>query len=211
MIVLGLCQPDLCRLHALPPRDIKRLFAYSSIEHMGIITFAFGMGGAARELRRPAAHDHAFSLTKSAIFFAVGHIAQVKGTQRLADIQGLSASAIRCWPSASPWAWSPSPACRHSACSPREFMLLTSTFARRAAGSPCCRAFGLLIGVRRTARLRLSGTMLFGEPSGAGPASVEATRTRRWSCISRWYWRRASSAAAEPVVRWFQRVAVSCG
>ena len=26
-------------------RDIKRLFAYSSIEHMGIITFAFGMGG----------------------------------------------------------------------------------------------------------------------------------------------------------------------
>src|ERR1700746_3963496 len=28
-------------------RDIKRLFAYSSIEHMGIITFAFGMGGRA--------------------------------------------------------------------------------------------------------------------------------------------------------------------
>src|SRR5437764_7513670 len=26
-------------------KDIKRLFAYSSIEHMGIITFAFGMGG----------------------------------------------------------------------------------------------------------------------------------------------------------------------
>jgi hydrogenase-4 component F len=25
--------------------DIKRLFAYSSIEHMGIIAFAFGMGG----------------------------------------------------------------------------------------------------------------------------------------------------------------------
>ena len=26
-------------------RDIKRMFAYSSIEHMGIIAFAFGMGG----------------------------------------------------------------------------------------------------------------------------------------------------------------------
>ena len=26
-------------------KDVKRLFAYSSIEHMGIITFAFGMGG----------------------------------------------------------------------------------------------------------------------------------------------------------------------
>ena len=30
---------------ALAPEDIKRLFAYSSVEHMGIMTFAFGMGG----------------------------------------------------------------------------------------------------------------------------------------------------------------------
>src|SRR4029079_2868543 len=30
------------------------------------------------------------SLTKSAIFFAVGHIAQVKGTQRISDIRGLT-------------------------------------------------------------------------------------------------------------------------
>ena len=42
-------------------RDIKRLFAYSSIEHMGIITFAFGMGGAGGKLRRAAAHDRAFA------------------------------------------------------------------------------------------------------------------------------------------------------
>jgi hydrogenase-4 component F len=32
------------------------------------------------------------SLTKSAIFFAVGHIAQVKGTQKIADIRGLTIS-----------------------------------------------------------------------------------------------------------------------
>ena len=30
------------------------------------------------------------SLTKSAIFFAVGHVAQVKGTQRIADMGGLT-------------------------------------------------------------------------------------------------------------------------
>ena len=35
-------------------------------------------------------HMTMHSLTKSAIFFAVGHIAQVKGTQRIADIKGLS-------------------------------------------------------------------------------------------------------------------------
>ena len=35
-------------------------------------------------------HMTMHSLTKSAIFFAVGHIAQVKGTQKIADIRGLT-------------------------------------------------------------------------------------------------------------------------
>ena len=72
-------------------RDIKRMFAYSSIEHMGIITFAFGMGGPLGNLAgllQMTMH----SLTKSAIFFSVGHIAQVKGTQKIADIRGLTSS-----------------------------------------------------------------------------------------------------------------------
>jgi hydrogenase-4 component F len=70
-------------------RDIKRLFAYSSIEHMGIIAFAFGMGGPLANFAG-LLHMTMHSLTKSAIFFAVGHIAQVKGTQRIADVRGLT-------------------------------------------------------------------------------------------------------------------------
>jgi hydrogenase-4 component F len=70
-------------------RDIKRMFAYSSIEHMGIITFAFGMGGALANFAG-LLHMTMHSLTKSAIFFAVGHIAQVKGTQRISEIRGLT-------------------------------------------------------------------------------------------------------------------------
>ncbi|HTB44430.1 MAG TPA: proton-conducting transporter membrane subunit, partial [Acetobacteraceae bacterium] len=72
-------------------RDIKRLFAYSSIEHMGIIVFAFGMAGPFGNfagLLQMTMH----SLTKSAIFFSVGHVAQVKGTQRIADMGGLTES-----------------------------------------------------------------------------------------------------------------------
>ena len=42
-------------------RDIKRMFAYSSIEHMGLITFAFGMGGPVASFAGPAAHDHALA------------------------------------------------------------------------------------------------------------------------------------------------------
>jgi hydrogenase-4 component F len=70
-------------------RDIKRMFAYSSIEHMGIITFAFGMGGPLANFAG-LLHMTMHSLTKSAIFFAVGHVSQVKGTQRIADMGGLT-------------------------------------------------------------------------------------------------------------------------
>jgi hydrogenase-4 component F len=67
------------------------MFAYSSIEHMGIIVFAFGMGGALANFAG-LLHMVMHSLTKSAIFYAVGHIAQVKGTQKIADIRGLTES-----------------------------------------------------------------------------------------------------------------------
>jgi hydrogenase-4 component F len=69
--------------------DIKRMFGYSSIEHMGIIVFAFGMGGPLANFAG-LLHMTMHSLTKSAIFFAVGHISQVKGTQKIANIRGLT-------------------------------------------------------------------------------------------------------------------------
>ena len=69
-------------------KDVKRLFAYSSIEHMGIITFAFGMGGPVATFAG-LLHMTAHSLTKSAIFFAVGHATQKTGSQLIADIRGL--------------------------------------------------------------------------------------------------------------------------
>ncbi|MBP9591111.1 MAG: hydrogenase 4 subunit F [Steroidobacteraceae bacterium] len=69
-------------------RDIKRLFAYSSIEHMGIAAFAFGMGGPVANFAA-LLHMTVHSLTKSAIFFAVGHAAQKAGSQLMDDIRGL--------------------------------------------------------------------------------------------------------------------------
>ena len=69
-------------------KDIKRLFAYSSIEHMGIITFAFGMGGPIANFAG-LLHMTVHSLTKSAIFFTVGHATQKTGTQIMDDIRGL--------------------------------------------------------------------------------------------------------------------------
>jgi len=91
MVTLGLISLIFASFMLYRRRDIKRFFAYSSIEHMGIITFAFGMGGPLANFAG-LLHMTMHSLTKSAIFFAVGHVAQVKRTQRLADISGLTES-----------------------------------------------------------------------------------------------------------------------
>ncbi|HEU4661232.1 MAG TPA: hydrogenase 4 subunit F [Pseudolabrys sp.] len=91
MITMGLVSCIFAALMLYRRRDIKRMFAYSSIEHMGIIVFAFGMGGPLANFAG-LLHMTMHSLTKSAIFFAVGHIAQVKGTQKIADMAGLTVS-----------------------------------------------------------------------------------------------------------------------
>ena len=91
MITLGLVSVVFAAFMLYRRDDIKRMFAYSSIEHMGIISFAFGMGGPLANFAG-LLHMVMHSLTKSAIFFAVGHIAQVKGTQKMAEIRGLTAS-----------------------------------------------------------------------------------------------------------------------
>ena len=91
MIGMGLLSLIFAAFMLYRRRDIKRMFAYSSIEHMGIIVFSFGMAGPLGNFAG-LLHMAMHSLTKSAIFFAVGHIVQVKGTQRMADIGGLTVS-----------------------------------------------------------------------------------------------------------------------
>jgi hydrogenase-4 component F len=89
LITLGLVSLVFAAFMLYRRRDIKRLFAYSSIEHMGVIAFAFGMGGPLANFAG-LLHMTMHSLTKSAIFFAVGHVAQAKGTQKLANMGGLT-------------------------------------------------------------------------------------------------------------------------
>jgi hydrogenase-4 component F len=69
-------------------RDIKRMFSYSSIEHMGLMTFAFGLGGPLATFGA-LLHMLVHSLTKSAIFVTVGHATHIAGTQSIDHIRGL--------------------------------------------------------------------------------------------------------------------------
>jgi hydrogenase-4 component F len=88
LMIFGLLSALLGAFFLWRQRDIKRLFAYSSIEHMGIVTFAFGMGGPVANFAA-LLHMTVHSLTKSAIFFAAGHASQTAGTQRMDGIRGL--------------------------------------------------------------------------------------------------------------------------
>jgi hydrogenase-4 component F len=88
MMGFGLLSVVVAAFFLSRQKDIKRMFAYSSIEHMGIMTFAFGMGGPVAAFAG-LLHMTVHSLTKSAIFFTVGHASQVAGTQEMDSIRGL--------------------------------------------------------------------------------------------------------------------------
>ena len=88
MIGFGLLSVVAAAFLLTRQKDVKRMFAYSSVEHMGLMTFAFGLGGPIANYAG-LLHMTVHSLVKSAIFFAVGHATQTAGTQIMNDIRGL--------------------------------------------------------------------------------------------------------------------------
>ncbi|MBI5676677.1 MAG: hydrogenase 4 subunit F [Nitrospirae bacterium] len=88
MMGFGLLSILVAAFSLLRQKDIKRMFSYSSIEHMGIATFAFGLGGPIATFGA-LLHMLVHSLAKSAIFFTVGHASQMHRTQDMDKIMGL--------------------------------------------------------------------------------------------------------------------------
>ncbi len=88
MMGFGLLSFLVASLFLHRQHDIKRMYSYSSVEHMGLMTFAFGIGGALATFAA-LLHMTVHSLTKSSIFVTVGHAAQLAGTQRIEHIRGL--------------------------------------------------------------------------------------------------------------------------
>ena len=204
MVTMGLASLLFAGLMLYRRGDIKRLFAYSSIEHMGIITFAFGMGGPLANFAG-LLHMTLHSLTKSAIFFAVGHISQVKGTQRISTIRGLTAThptlgwglvggviAIAGMP---PFGVFMS-----------EFLVVSSTFARYPLlALPL--AVGLLLAFG-TLLWRLHG-VAFGKPDGGLAAPVQASILPMMAHLALVFM--AGIWLPPPLVAWFKNVAVLLG
>jgi hydrogenase-4 component F len=203
MIALGLISLIFAAFMLYRRRDIKRLFAYSSIEHMGIMTFAFGMGGPLANFAG-LLHMTMHSLTKSAIFFAVGHIAQVKGTQRIADIRGLSSShpvlAVGLALGVVAIAGLPPFGVFLS-----EFMLVSSSFARQPLYAIAL-VFGLVVAFGALI-MRLQN-VIFGEATGP-VGKVKASYIPLFVHLA--FVLIAGLWLPEPIVRWFRVVAAQLG
>ncbi|MDB5412834.1 MAG: hydrogenase 4 subunit [Rubritepida sp.] len=89
LIVLGFITLLLAAFSLWRRRDAKRLFGWSSIEHMGIVAVAFGIGGVPGHMAG-LLHLWGHSLVKSAAFFAIGRAARMKGGQGIESIAGLT-------------------------------------------------------------------------------------------------------------------------
>jgi hydrogenase-4 component F len=199
MATLGLISVVFAAFMLYRRRDVKRMFAYSSIEHMGVIVFAFGIGG---PLANFAAlmHMAMHSLTKSAIFYTVGQVAQVKGTQQIADIRGLTVThpllgwslvfgvfAIVGLPPMGVFM--------------SEFLIVSSTF-ERAPWLALLLGLGLLVALGALV-LRLQG-MAFGTPVGSrAPAKTPALPILVHFALVLI----AGVYLPPPIVTWFQHVA----
>jgi hydrogenase-4 component F len=203
LVTVGLISLVFAAFMLYRRRDIKRMFAYSSIEHMGIIAFAFGMGGPLANFAG-LLHMTMHSLTKSAIFFAVGHIAQVKGTQQIAQMGGLTVTnpvlgwglvlgvvAIAGLPPLGIFM--------------SEFLVVTSTFAREPLLAIVL-VFGILIGVAGLF-LRLNA-IAFGEPRGA-TAESKASYGPMFAHLALVFM--AGVYMPPAMVAWFQNVAKLLG
>jgi hydrogenase-4 component F len=140
------------------------------------------------------------SLTKSAIFFAVGHISQIKGTQKIADIRGLTETH--------PWlGWGLVLGVVAIAGLPplgifmSEFLVVSSTFAHEPVlAIPL--VLGLLVAFGALL-MRLNG-LAFGKPTGS-TAPAQASYLPMYAHLALVL--AAGFYLPAPLVAWFRQIA----
>jgi len=87
-LLLGMLSLGLSAAFILVQKDIKRLLAYHSVEHIGIIFVGIGIGGPVGAF---GALYHVFNhaVTKALMFFAAGSVAKKYGTHDMRNIRGV--------------------------------------------------------------------------------------------------------------------------
>jgi hydrogenase-4 component F len=88
LMAIGLFSMAVAALFLLSTRDFKRMLAYSSVEHMGILSLGAALGGAGLW----AAFFHVWnnSMTKGAMFLSAGNIRRAAGGRTIDEVSGMS-------------------------------------------------------------------------------------------------------------------------
>ncbi len=152
-------------------QDVKRMLAYSSVEQMGIVLFAVGIGGEAGYLAAILQmFNHA--MTKSTLFFSAGNLTQQYRTKNMSRIRG----ALR----ASPFSGVVFLLATLALVGAPPFSLFSSEFALSAAGfdnghAIVTGALVLLLAALFGVMIFQMGRMLFGVPPRA-----DVTRASPW-------------------------------
>lgn len=89
LLGFGMISVVIAAFIILVQKKYKRLFAYSSIEHMGVIALGFGFGGVGTVAA--LLHILYHSLAKSLLFFASGSLFLKYGLSKISNIKGLIA------------------------------------------------------------------------------------------------------------------------
>lgn len=87
LLAFGVLSVAVAAPFVVVQRDLKRLLAYSSVEHVGLMAVAFGVGG---PLGATAGLLHLVNhaATKALLFFVAGDLVQRYGTRRISAIRG---------------------------------------------------------------------------------------------------------------------------
>ena len=86
LLAMGLLSMALAAVFMAGQRDFKRMLAYSSVEHMGILAVALGLGGAA--VGGAFYHVVNNGLSKGVLFLAAGNIHRAYGSKRTDEVRG---------------------------------------------------------------------------------------------------------------------------
>ena len=93
LLAIGLFSMLVAALFLLGTRDFKRMLAYSSVEHMGILSIGAALGGVG--VWAALFHVWSNSLTKGALFLGAGNIRRAAGARSLDEVGGMSALTPR--------------------------------------------------------------------------------------------------------------------
>lgn len=88
LLAIGLFSMLVAALLLLATRDFKRMLAYSSVEHMGILAVGAGLGAAG--VWAALFHVWSNSLTKGALFLSAGNIRRAAGARTVDEVSGMS-------------------------------------------------------------------------------------------------------------------------